>query len=110
MLDLTTDIDSLSNFKRNAPEFLRQLLADESPDAAARWYVGLEKAFATLKKFPNRHPIAEEESEQLGITVRHMLFGRRRGVYRVLFSVEADTLHYVRHGAQGPIEPQNPPQ
>ena len=25
MLDLTSDIDSLSNFKRNTPEFLRQL-------------------------------------------------------------------------------------
>ena len=25
MLDLNSDIDSLSNFKRNTPEFLRQL-------------------------------------------------------------------------------------
>ena len=25
MLDITSDIDSLSNFKRNTPEFLRQL-------------------------------------------------------------------------------------
>ena len=36
-----------------------------------------------------------------------MLYGRRRGVYRLLFSVEGDTitLHYVRHSAQGKIEP-----
>jgi plasmid stabilization system protein ParE len=81
-------------------------LADESPDAAAHWYVGLEKAIGKLKNFPNRHPVAEQESEQLGITLRQMLYGRRRGVYRIFFSDEGDTvtLHYMRHSAQGPIE------
>jgi hypothetical protein len=36
-----------------------------------------------------------------------MVYGRRRGVFRILFSIEAETvtLHYVRHSAQGPIEP-----
>ncbi len=35
-----------------------------------------------------------------------MVYGRRRGVFRILFSIEGDTvtLHYVRHSAQGPIE------
>jgi hypothetical protein len=81
-------------------------LADQSPDAGARWYVGLEKAVAKLRAFPERHPIAEDESEQLGFPLRQMLYGRRRGVYRIFFSGEADTvtLHYVRHSAQGPIE------
>ena len=82
-------------------------LADQSPDVAERWYAGLEKAIGTLKTFPKRHSIAEDESEQLGVTVRQMLYGRRRGIYRVFFSVEGDTvtLHYVRHSAQGLIEP-----
>jgi plasmid stabilization system protein ParE len=82
-------------------------LEERSPDAAARWFVGLEKAVAKLEKLPERHPIAEEESELLGVTIRQMLYGRRRGVYRILFSVQGDTvyLHYVRHEAQGPIEP-----
>src|SRR5258708_23572593 len=31
MLDLTRDIDSLSNFKRNPPEFLRQLKESGHP-------------------------------------------------------------------------------
>lgn len=79
---------------------------DRSPDAAARWFVGFEKALASLSKDPKRHPAAEEESERLGIPLRQMLYGRRRGAYRVLFSIEHDvvTLHFVRHGAQGPIE------
>jgi plasmid stabilization system protein ParE len=81
-------------------------IAERSPDDAARWYVGLEKAIAKLSKVPERHPIAEDESEQLGITLRQMLYGRRRGVYRLFFSIEGETvtLHYVRHSAQGSIE------
>ena len=82
-------------------------IAERSPDAAARWYAGFEKAVARLATMPQRCPIAEDESQQLGITLRQMLYGRRRGVYRILFSIEADTvtLHYVRHSAQGPIAP-----
>ncbi len=81
-------------------------MVERSPDVAARWYVGLEKAIASLAETPMRHPVAEEESEQLGIPLRQMLHGRRRGVYRILFSIEDDvvTLHFVRHSAQGPIE------
>ena len=81
-------------------------LADRSPAAAARWYTGLEKAIAKLSSMPDRNPIAQDETEQLGITLRQMLYGRRPGVFRILFSVEGDTvtLHYVRHSAQGPIE------
>jgi plasmid stabilization system protein ParE len=81
-------------------------LAERSPDAAARWYAGLEKAIAKLSTMPERHPIAEDESEQLGITLRQMLYGRHRGVYRLFFSIEGETvtLHYVRHSARGPIE------
>jgi plasmid stabilization system protein ParE len=77
-------------------------LADRSPEAAARWYDGLQKAIATLKKMPNRHPIVQDESEQLGVTIRQKLYGRRKGVYRLLFSIEGGTvtLHYVRHSAR----------
>jgi toxin ParE1/3/4 len=80
-------------------------LADRSPAAAAKWYTGLQKAVAKLGKMPQRHPIAVDESEQLGITLRQMLYGRRPGVFRILFSIEEDAviLHYVRHGAQGPV-------
>jgi plasmid stabilization system protein ParE len=82
-------------------------LADRSPAAAARWYAGIEKAVAKLGTQPERHPIAHDETERFGITLRQMLYGRRPGVFRILFSVENDTvtLHYVRHSARGPIEP-----
>jgi hypothetical protein len=57
-----------------------------------------------------RHPTAQDETEQLGVTLRQMLYGRRPGVFRILFPIEGETgtLHYVRHSARGPIEP--PPE
>jgi plasmid stabilization system protein ParE len=55
-------------------------LAERSETAAARWYAGLQKAIGKLAEHPERNPVAEEESERLGITIREALYGRRRGV------------------------------
>jgi plasmid stabilization system protein ParE len=52
-------------------------IEERSPTAAARWYAGLRRAVAKLAKMPERYPIAEE-SEQLGLNLRQMLYGRRR--------------------------------
>lgn len=82
-------------------------IAERSAEAAARWYDGLDKALAKLGENPERHPIAGEESDRLGLMIRQMLYGRRRSVYRILFSIEGDTVmvHYIRHSARGSIEP-----
>jgi hypothetical protein len=53
-------------------------MAQRSPAAAVGWYAGLEKAITKLGDMPERRPIAEEESEQLGMTLRQMLYGRRQ--------------------------------
>lgn len=89
-------------------EFLEAFrwLAERSPEAADRWRLGFEAALLSLADRPDRHLVAEEESRQLGVTLRLLLHGRRRGVYQVLFSIEGETvvLHRVRHGARGPLE------
>jgi hypothetical protein len=56
---------------------------------------------------PQRHPIAHDESDQLGIILRQMLYGKRKSVYRLLFSIEGDTvtLHDLRHSARDMLEP-----
>jgi toxin ParE1/3/4 len=81
-------------------------LAEKSPTAAGRWYAGLQKAVAKLNIQPELNPVAEDESEQVGVPLRQTLYGRRPNVYRILYSVEGDTviLHYVRHSARGAIE------
>ena len=65
----------------------------------------MEKAIAKLTEMPLRCPIAQDETDQFSVTLRQMLYGRR-GVYRILFSIDRDTVtvHYVRHSARGPIE------
>ncbi len=80
--------------------------AERSAQVAARWSAGLEKAIARLGQLPERHPIAEEESERLGITFRQMSYGKKPGTYRILFSIEGDTvvLHHIHHAARGLIE------
>ena len=79
---------------------------ERSTQVAARWLAGIEKAIASLSKLPERHPIAEEDSEQLGIVLRQMTYGKKPGTYRLLYSIEEDmvVLHYIRHSARGPID------
>ena len=81
-------------------------IAQRSPEAAAHWYSGLEKAVANWGKCPNFIRFNEDESERFGATLRQMLYGRRQNTYRLLFSIVDDTvfLHHVRHGSRGPIE------
>ena len=59
-----------------------------------------------MSKFPERHPIAEDESERLGIPLRQMIYGQKPGTYCILFSIEGDVvvLHYIRHSARGLID------
>jgi plasmid stabilization system protein ParE len=82
-------------------------LYERAPAAAVRWRDGLLKAIDVLKKNPERHPVSGEESERFGMAIRQMLYGRRCGIYRVLFTVEGETISVlaIRRSARGPIEP-----
>ncbi len=79
-------------------------LVDRSPAAAGRWYAGIEKAVTRLRMRPELHPLAQKETEQLGITLRQMFYGRRPGVFRILFSVEGDTVTCIM-SATVPVAP-----
>ena len=70
-----------------------------SSDAAWKWYQGLKRQILSLEKFPNRCPLTPERK-----TVRHLLYGRRPHVYRVIYRVIerrklVEVLH-IRHGAR----------
>jgi hypothetical protein len=57
-------------------------------------------------KTPMRCPVSQEDSEALGCEVRLLLYGKRRGVYRILFSIVDDTAWVlrIRHSALGPLK------
>jgi plasmid stabilization system protein ParE len=79
---------------------------ERSTTIAERWYAGLNKAIASLAKNPGRFPISEEDSAALACEARILLYGRRRGIFRILYTVSGDTVWVlrIRHSAQGPID------
>jgi plasmid stabilization system protein ParE len=79
---------------------------ERSPDAAEKWHAGLCRAMDSLAEKPTRCPISQEDSKALGCEARILLHGKRRGVYRILFSVIGDTVWVLRivHSARGPLK------
>lgn len=71
----------------------------EHSEVALRWYRGLKKAILTLEKYPNRCPVTRENAN-----LRHLLYGRKSHVYRVIYRVLADRKQvdviHIRHGAR----------
>ena len=81
-------------------------IAEHSYERAARWYQGLFKQIETLKKQPKRCPVAAENAK-FPAEIRELLYGKRRGKYRIIFTIRDDTvvILYIQHGAKGEIEP-----
>jgi plasmid stabilization system protein ParE len=80
-------------------------IARDSPRRAARWYARLLTAIRSLEEHPRRCPIAPE-SESVGQEIRQLLYGRRGGVYRILFVIRDESLVRVLaiwHGARQPL-------
>ena len=74
-------------------------IAGRNPAAAVKWFNGLEAAIQTLETFPQRFPLAEE-SQAFDAEIRQLVYGKRIGAYRVLFTIKEDAVHvlHVRHG------------
>jgi plasmid stabilization system protein ParE len=72
-----------------------------SPISAARCHNAIHAKIRTLANNPKRYPLAYEAAD-LGIELREMLYGRQRHVYRILFTIDGQTVnvHQVRHAAQ----------
>ena len=62
---------------------------------------GIRAKINTLKTSPHRCPV-DPDSAAYGTEVRVLLYGKRQGVYRVLFTIRGDAVFVltVRHSAQ----------
>jgi len=82
-------------------------LYEQSPRTAARWFRGLRKAIDSLETNPERCSFTPESDAFEG-ELRQLLYGRRRGVYRILFTVAGDAVqvHRVRHGSRRFLKPE----
>jgi toxin ParE1/3/4 len=101
-MSLKAGVEYIVNITSRAERDLEHLYNEidaAGSDAARRWYAGLKKQILSLEKLPNRCPVTPEKK-----TVRHLLYGRKHRVYRVIYRVVekrkvVEVLH-IRHGAR----------
>ena len=62
-------------------------IREVSPDSADKWLRNLFAALQTLEEMPARCPLISE-ADELGRPVRHLLYGKRSGTYRIIFDIQ----------------------
>jgi plasmid stabilization system protein ParE len=80
----------------------------DSPASAARWRQGLLTAVRSLSQQPTRCPLAPE-SAFFKQEIRQLLYGKRAGVYRMLFVIGEQTVSilHIRHAAREFLQPES---
>ncbi len=62
-------------------------IREVSPGRAEKWLWNVFAAIQTLEEMPARCPLISE-AEELGHPVRHLLYGKRTGTFRILFDIQ----------------------
>jgi plasmid stabilization system protein ParE len=85
----------------NEIEEAYQWIFEQSPENARRWRQRLLEKIRTLAHNPQRCPLAHE-NDHFPQEIRELLYGKRRGVYRILFTIVGETVSilHVRHAAR----------
>lgn len=70
----------------------------ESLHSARPWLNQVTAAIASLENYPRRAPLAPE-NEWFEAEIRQLLFGKKQGQYRILFTIKQNEVHilHVRH-------------
>ena len=78
----------------------------QAPHAALPWLHRMLAAIQTLRTMPERCGRAAE-ADAAGLDVREFLFGRRRGTFRVLFTIHPGLVQvrHIRRAIRGPVPP-----
>jgi plasmid stabilization system protein ParE len=76
-------------------------LAHQAPYHGTLWFDRFEQSILSLSEYPERCPLEPNLSTPRR-QVRKLLFGRRRSVYRIYFTIIGDVVQvlHVRHGAR----------
>jgi plasmid stabilization system protein ParE len=98
MLSMTYRVDLTERAARDLRHIYETINADDVVRARA-WFNGLEKAILRLDQHPARAPTIPEDH-----SLRHLLYGRRPNVYRIIFVIDERnrvvTVLHIRHGAR----------
>src|ERR1017187_8319349 len=97
-------VKTTAQAKRDLDDILERLLSQEAGETGLRWFQGLHQAVATLADSPRRCALAPENA-LFAFEVRQLLYGRKPHVYRIIFTIEDNTVSvlHIRHGRRQPI-------
>jgi len=84
--------------ERDLGHIYEEINAEES-DVALIWYRGLKDAMLSPEHLPARCPVTPEDAH-----LRHLLYGKKPHVYRVIFEIDEPRkvvkVLTIRHGAR----------
>ncbi len=97
--------------KTNAEDAYVWMTEHHSGTQAVRWFNGLVDAIISLAEFPRRCPLAPE-SDEIGIELHQLLYGKRTLAYRIVFAIVPEEVtgedivqvDCIRHGARDRIQ------
>jgi plasmid stabilization system protein ParE len=96
-------VETTPESERDAEAILEWLFSQHAGDTGIRWFLALEDAIASLAIAPARCPLAPENAD-FPFEVRHLLYGRRPHVYRILFTIQGDQGFYPAYPPRTPSE------
>jgi plasmid stabilization system protein ParE len=102
---MTFRVETTAADEQDADAVLDWVLSEHAGDAGIRWFLALRDAIASLAEFPKRCSLAPENAV-FPFEVRHLLYGRTPHVYRILFTIENETVYvlHIRHGRRQPLK------
>lgn len=94
-------VETTSRAKQDTIEILDWLISEQAGKTGLHWFEGLEQAILSLADMPRRCPVVPEQVF-FPFEVRHLLYGKKPNVYRIVFTIEDDTVFilHVWHGAR----------
>lgn len=97
-------VETSAEAEADTEEIFDWLVSQHAGEAGMRWFLALEEAIASLATLPERCPPAPENTT-FHFEVRQLLYGRRPNVYRILYTIEGDTVYilHIRHGRRKPL-------
>jgi toxin ParE1/3/4 len=98
-------VDITRRAARDLGHIYEDIHAEES-EAAFAWYRGLKESVLSLELHAAGCPVTPENGK-----LRHLLYGKKPHIYRVIFRIlekqEVEVLH-IRHGARQQFNPRTP--
>ncbi len=67
-------------------------IREAAPHHAERWLTRLFHAIFSLENFPARCAVIAETKE-VGFPAKHLLYGKGKGVYRIIFHIREEDQH-----------------